>query len=139
MNKSTKIIAMVAGAFFALLVVLIIGAVTFSYIFNRQYGAEIEENNNKGKEFGKTVDNESCQREGFRQIKELYYSDLNIKDLLKLQYFTENCLKASRPNPDFCINVPTEQQDIWNRDSWKMKNAVNSDGRQTIISVAGLF
>jgi hypothetical protein len=38
---------------------------------------------------------------------------------MRLQYFNEGCLPASRPSPNFCDGLPSELSDVWNGEKAK--------------------
>ncbi len=79
--------------------------------------AGIDKNLKDGTEFGKTTDNLGCQTKIVSMIKTLGENDIN--EILKVQYFFDSCLEASRPTPNVCDGVANPFNDIINDNKGK--------------------
>ena len=114
MSKTGKIIAIIGGSAAVLLVGLL--AIGF-YIYWVTGDAEFKKSRAEGADFGKTKDYDGCQKEGISRVRQMGLFE--VTESVKVQYFVAGCLETSRPSPDFCKNVPTESQDIWDDNKWK--------------------
>lgn len=115
MSKNTKIILIIAGAVGTLVVG---GILALVFLISRMVdNTGFEESKAEGAEFGKAIDNAACQEEGLARAARL--GIFEITENVKNEYFTEGCLETSRPTRNFCRNLPTEIQDIWNDHDWK--------------------
>jgi hypothetical protein len=115
MSKGVKTILIVVGILAALGLVCGGGLGIFAYFFVDKEG--FENARKDGAEFGKTTDNIGCQTKALEMAKPLTMSD--ITEQVKVQYFNDGCLPASRPTEGFCDGLPSEQKDIWNNDRAK--------------------
>ena len=86
-------------------VILIIGLVVGGFygfvVLTDRKSKEVDQKREQakvdGREFGKTTDQNGCMQKGFLHDEPEYFSSLR---------FVEECLKSSKPIPDFCDGVP---------------------------------
>jgi len=97
-------IGLVVGGWFGLIFLLDQG-----YKKNNQ---KIEQAKVEGREFGKTTDQNGCMEKGFLREAGEFYRSIG---------FVEECLKSSKPIPDFCDGVPLESSvlDKWEEEQCK--------------------
>lgn len=110
MSKNVKILLIIGGVLVFLAVVCVAGFGFIGYYFVDHAG--IEKSAKEGAEFGKTTDNLGCQTEALSMTKSL--RDTQINEILKVEYFFDSCLEASRPTPNFCDGLPNAYTDILN-------------------------
>ena len=115
MSKSAKTILIIVGILATLAIICVGGFGVFAYFFVDKEG--FENARKDGTEFGKTTDNIGCQAKSLEMAKMIAMSD--ITGQVKVQWFNEGCLFASRPTEGFCDGMPSEQKDIWNNDRAK--------------------
>jgi hypothetical protein len=115
MSTSVKIILIVVGILAFLAIACVGGFALFGYFFVDHEG--IIKSSDEGTEFGKTTDNVGCQAKVVPMIKALRETDIN--ESVKVQYFFDSCLEASRPTPNFCDGVANPFTDIFNDDKAK--------------------
>ena len=108
MSKGVKTILIIVGILAALAIVCVGGFGVFAYFFVDKEGFENARKDGAG--FGKTTDNLGCQAKALEMAKRITMSD--ITGMVKVQWFNEGCLLASRPTPGFCDGLPSEQSDI---------------------------
>ena len=82
-----------------------------------------------GREFGKTTDQNGCMEKGFLRDEPEYFSSLN---------FVEECLKSSKPIPDFCDGVPLNASVQWDKEQCK-KVGHNTDSCFRAFVAKGSF
>jgi hypothetical protein len=89
-------------------IVFIVGAVVVVGVWiarNKDaWLGQIKESESAGRDFGRQSDNQGCVDEMIRRYKE----EPGIKSGISSSIFTQSCLKASRPTPGFCDDVPGE-------------------------------
>lgn len=123
MKKGTKI---VIGAIIAIILLIVLtiwlfvgGFFTFVYFTDKAQKRAMEKREQAefdGREFGKTTDQNGCMEKGFSfPPPEHYFANMNISG------FVSECLKSSRPVPNFCDGVPTYNDTSEERDKWKEK------------------
>jgi hypothetical protein len=78
----------------------------------REYAARESE----GREFGKTMDQAGCIKEGLARSKKM--TRFEVARAVANQAFVEGCLKSSRPTSGFCNDVPS---------FWKLQNTAWPD------------
>ena len=83
-------IGLVVGGWFGLIFLLDQG--------HKEHARKVEQAEVDGREFGKTTDQNGCMEKGFLRdaTRESFYSSNG---------FVEECLKSSKPIPDFCDGV----------------------------------
>jgi hypothetical protein len=72
-------------------------------------GKKTEQARIDGREFGKTTDQNGCMEKGF---------SLKATDRYLNEAFVGECLKSSKPIPDFCAGVPTYDDKREVREKW---------------------
>lgn len=84
-------IGLVVGGFFGLVFLVEQG--------QKEHARKVEQAEVDGREFGKTTDQNACMEKGFLRdaTKDSFYMSVA---------FVEECLKSSKPIPDFCDGVP---------------------------------
>ena len=115
MSKSVKTILIIVGILAGAALLCVGGLGVFVYFFVDRQG--LENARNEGAELGKTTDNIGCQTKALERAETISWTDVDAT--LKVQYFNEGCLLASRPTEGFCDGMPSEQRDIWNKDRAK--------------------
>lgn len=115
MSKNAKIVLIVAGILTFISLVCVGGVFITGYFFVDNEG--VDRAVKEGAEFGKTTDNAGCQAKIVPMIKSTPVTDLN--GVLKVQYYFNACLEASRPTPNFCDGVADPYKDIFNDDKGK--------------------
>lgn len=115
MSKGLKTVLIVLGILAGLAVVCAGGIGIIAYLFVDREG--FENARKDGAEFGKTTDNAGCQTKSLEMAKTVTMTD--ITGQVKMEWFNEGCLFASRPTPGFCDGMPGVQKDIWNSDRTK--------------------
>jgi len=108
MSRSVKTILVIVGILAALAIFCVGGLALFTYFYVDVEG--FENARKEGAEFGKTTDNIGCQTKALELAKPVALGDLT--GMVKVQYFNEGCLFASRPTPGFCDGLPSERSDI---------------------------
>ena len=119
MKKGTKIVIGIVITIL-LLIFSIIGLVVsgfFGLVFlteqaYKKSNKKIEQAKVDGREYGKTTDQNGCMEKGFLRDEkgESFYSGVG---------FVDECLKSSKPNPDFCDGVPFDASVDWNDEQCK--------------------
>jgi hypothetical protein len=112
MTHNTKWILGCLGGLAFLVVCGIVGIVVLVRVLNtpeskQEYEAKLSE----GREFGKTMDQAGCMKEGFARAKTM--TRFEISRSVQNSAFVEGCLTSSRPTPDFCNGVPA---------AWKLQD-----------------
>ncbi|HEY8560322.1 MAG TPA: hypothetical protein VIL74_08085 [Pyrinomonadaceae bacterium] len=115
MSKGVKTILIVVGILAALAILCGGGFALFAYFFVDKEG--MDNARTEGAEFGRMTDNVGCQAKSLEKAKSIDWTDIDAT--VKVQYFNEGCLFASRPTENFCDGMPSEQRDIWNKDRAK--------------------
>ena len=110
-----KIVLIVAGILAVISIACVGGVFLIGYFFVDNEG--VTKSSNEGREFGKTTDNFGCQTKIVPMIKSTPVTDLN--GVLRVQYFFDSCLEASRPAPNFCDGMANPYKDIFNDDKGK--------------------
>lgn len=128
MSKNAKTILIILGILAFLSITCVVGLGFLGYFFVDHAG--VEKSEAEGSEFGKTTDNFGCQTKAISLAKPL--NALDITQSLKTRYFFDKCLETSRPNTDFCKNVPSEWSEIINDHKWKEDECRKLGFNQTI-------
>ena len=78
----------------------------------KKHDQKVEQAKVDGREFGKTTDQNGCMEKGFLRDEtgESFYSSVA---------FVEECLKSSKPIPDFCDGVPLNESVQWKDEQCK--------------------
>lgn len=95
------IVGLVVGGFFGLVFLVDQGY--------KKHNQKVEQAKVDGREFGKTTDHNGCMEKTFLRDEpgESFYSGVA---------FVEECLKSSKPSPNFCDSVPLDSSVQWNRE-----------------------
>ncbi|CAN5826625.1 hypothetical protein BH20ACI4_BH20ACI4_33470 [soil metagenome] len=115
MSKNMKIVLIVAGILAVIAIACVGGIFLTGYFLVDNEG--VDKSSNEGREFGKTTDNVGCQTKIVPMIKSTPVTDVN--GVLRVQYFFDSCLEASRPTPNFCDGMANPYKDIFNDDKGK--------------------
>lgn len=101
-----KVVLIVGGLLFVLLIVAVVGVVYVA----KKYGPQIVEAGQKtyaeGVEYGRLTDNEGCVNEA--AARHVHVNGFTA--FVRNGVFMEACLEASRPTPGFCDTVPGEME-----------------------------
>lgn len=99
-------IGLVVGGFFGL--VFIVGQGV------KKQAQQEEQAEIAGREFGKTTDQNGCMEKGLSfEPPKRYFANMNINT------FVFECLRSSRPVPNFCDGVPTYDDKPEVEDKWE--------------------
>jgi hypothetical protein len=91
--------------------VVVLGIIGLNYL-EKTLDESTKQDEIEGRDFGRTVDQSACIAEGMRRSKSIGLIDLSRG--VRLATFTDACLEASRPTPNFCDGVPS---------FWSMKDS----------------
>lgn len=97
----------------------IIGFVVYIYS-DKNYLAQHDAVTIEGKEFGKTTDQEGCIKRGLSWLGD--EENPSIKQLALNGHFVNECLRSSKPSPNFCKGVPKmlESDRKWKKEQCSM-------------------
>lgn len=84
-------------------VLAIIGFVAYIYS-DKEYLAQHDAVTIEGKEFGKTTDQNGCIQRGLSWLGNV--KNPTIKQVSLNGHFVNECLRSSKPSPNFCAGVP---------------------------------
>jgi hypothetical protein len=125
MSSFVKALLVVAGIF----VLLALAAGVGGYLWFKHNKVALMENAKtvieEGKRFGAETDNNGCLAEAVARIKEKG----GFKNQIKIDLFLRGCLDASKSSPDFCNEVPPDDE-IMQSVAWRleMSRKYNLDG-----------
>ena len=113
MTKNTKIFLGVGcGALLIGVIVVVVGGIIAMKTWGKHFAEATTDIQQKGREFGKTTDQQGCITEGVQRSRSSGLLDFGAG--MELGVFVDSCLAASRPTPNFCEGVPS---------FWSMKDS----------------
>ena len=120
MSKNGKILLFIGSGLLLLAVVCVVGGYFTANYMEARLEESVRPAKAEGVSFGKNVDQQSCILEGLRRGKSSSLTDPS----LAVNAFTEECLKAAKPTPNFCDGVPSywSMQD----NKWKVEQCRKS-------------
>lgn len=121
MSKGIKTILIIVGILASLAIVCVGGFAFFAYFFVDKEG--MENARKDGAEFGKTTDNIGCQAKALELAKTIAFTDIN--GMVKVQYFNEGCLLASRPTEAFATGCRANKEIYGTATAPRTQNAKN--------------
>ena len=104
MKTGTKIVIGVVITFLLIIGLLVGGFFGFVFLTEqarKKHNQKVEQAKVDGSEFGKTTDHNGCMEKGF-----LRDADAKGESFYLGVAFVGECLKSSKPIPDFCAGVP---------------------------------
>ncbi len=115
-------IGLVVGGWFGLIFLLDQGY--------KKHNQKVEQAEVDGREFGKTADQNGCMEKGLLR-------EATVESFYSSVAFVGECLKSSKPIPDFCDGVPLRFNE--NNDKWKDEECkkVGHNNRDSCILAFG--
>lgn len=92
----------------------------------QEYSKEYDKALEDGRYFGKTTDQYGCLQFGISRMSEI--KNPTINQLAVTDLFVSECLRTSKPTPDFCTNVPKVVVKDWINDQCKLIGRENEPG-----------
>jgi len=94
-------------------VLAIIGFIFYIYS-DKEYLAQHDAVTLEGKEFGKTTDQNGCIKRGLSWLGEV--KNPSLKQVTLNGRFVNECLRSSKPSPNFCNGVPNMLDREWKKE-----------------------
>jgi len=128
MTTTSKVLLIVGGV-----IVVGIGALVYTgyrwwQTSGRTYMVAMKDAGNEGSTFARTADNAGCVDAGLARYPR---DSSTVSGMLQGSAFLSTCLRASKPTPGFCDDVPPRGQRA-EMDAWARKKCEVVDGKQTI-------
>lgn len=134
MQKSTKVILIVAAVVLFLGIIalggLIYWGVTSGKQFARDFARVAKEEDQLGRKDGESSEEIECVKLTIAKSGK----GTGFKDLMALNVYFGGCLRAARPTPGFCDGVP-QAGDVMKTARWRFEKCIQVGGSEQVCSM----